>query len=88
MADLAGRMWRQAADAWYQRESGAAADLAGRAQEMDDLRTSLAAELAAGQETVPAAMEMTLVAHCYQRLGAHAVNIARRAAYLAGSTDG
>jgi phosphate uptake regulator len=55
---------------------------------MDELRASLAAELAAGQETVPAAMEMTLVAHCYQRLGAHAVNIARRAAYLAGSADG
>jgi phosphate uptake regulator len=30
-------------------------------------------------------MEMTLIAHCYQRLGAHAVNIARRVAYLAGA---
>jgi len=88
MGDLAGRMWRQAADAWYQRGRSAAADLAERAQEMDELRASLAAELAAGQETVPAAMEMTLVAHCYQRLGAHAVNVARRAAYLAGSADG
>jgi phosphate uptake regulator len=29
-------------------------------------------------------MEMTLVARCYVRLGAHAVNIARRVAYLAG----
>ena len=29
---------------------------------------------------------MTLVARCYRRLGAHAVNIARRAAYLAGPT--
>jgi phosphate uptake regulator len=55
---------------------------------MDDLRAAMATELATGQDTVPAAMEMTLVAHCYQRLGAHAVNIARRAAYLAGSADG
>jgi phosphate transport system protein len=85
-ADLVGRMWRQAADAWYQRDRSTAADLAECAQEMNELRASLTAELAAGQATVPAAMEMTLVAHCYQRLGAHAVNIARRAAYLAGST--
>jgi len=29
-------------------------------------------------------MEMTLVARCYERLGAHAVNVARRVGYLAG----
>jgi phosphate uptake regulator len=33
-------------------------------------------------------MEMTLIAHCYERLGAHAVNIARRVAYLAGPVAG
>jgi phosphate uptake regulator len=33
---------------------------------------------------LPVTMEMTLVARCYERLGAPAVNIARRAAYLAG----
>jgi len=31
------------------------------------------------------AMEMTLVARFYERLGDHAVNVARRVAYLAGS---
>jgi phosphate uptake regulator len=30
-------------------------------------------------------MEMTLVARFYERLGDHAVNIARRVVYLAGS---
>ena len=88
MAGLAGGMWRQAADAWYQRDRGAAAALAGRAREMDELHAALTAELASGQVTTPVAMEMTLVARCYQRLGAHAVNIARRAAYLAGSAGG
>lgn len=88
MADLAGRMWRQAADAWYQRDRNAAAALAGHAQEMDELHASLAAELSSGLMTAPAAMEMTLVARCCQRLGAHAVNIARRAGYLAGSAGG
>ena len=88
MADLAGGMWRQAADAWYQRDRSAAAALAGRAREMDELHAALTAELASGQVTTPVAMEMTLVARCYQRLGAHAVNIARRAGYLAGSAGG
>ena len=88
MGDLVGRMWSQAADAWYQRDRAAAAALAARAQEIDELHASLAAELGAGQVTVPAAMETTLVARCYQRLGAHAVNIARRSAYLAGSAGG
>jgi phosphate transport system protein len=88
MGDLASGMWRQAADAWYQRDRRAAAALAGRGQEMGELHASLAAELGAGQVTAPAAMAMTLVARCYQRLGAHAVNIARRSGYLAGSAGG
>ena len=33
---------------------------------------------------LPVTMEMTLVARDYERLGAHAVNIARRVVYLAG----
>jgi hypothetical protein len=49
-----------------------------------ELHASLTAELAAGGMRLPATMEMTLVARCYERLGAHAVNIARRVAYLAG----
>ena len=34
--------------------------------------------------SVPVTMEMTLAARDYERLGAHAVNIARRVVYLAG----
>jgi phosphate uptake regulator len=34
---------------------------------------------------LPVTMEMTLVARFYERLGAHALNIARRVVYLAGS---
>ena len=45
----------------------------------------LIAELASGQMSVPVTMEMTLAARDYERLGAHAVNIARRVVYLAGS---
>jgi phosphate transport system protein len=85
MGDLAAGMWRQAADSWYERDREAAAVLAERDEGMDELHASLTAELAAGQISVPVAMEMALVARDYERLGAHAVNIARRVIYLAGS---
>ncbi|HTS99038.1 MAG TPA: phosphate signaling complex protein PhoU [Streptosporangiaceae bacterium] len=85
MGDLISDMWRQAADSWYQRDRSAAAALEERDEEMDELHTSLVAELASGQMALPVTMEMRLVAHFYERLGAHAVNIARRVVYLAGS---
>ena len=85
MGELAAGMWRQAADAWYERDREAAAVLAERDEGMDELHASLTAELAAGQMGVPVSMEMALVARDYERLGAHAVNIARRVVYLAGT---
>jgi phosphate transport system protein len=85
MGDLASAMWRQAADSWYQRDKNAARLLAERDEEMDELHAALTAELAAGQMRVPVAMEMSQAARDYERLGAHAVNIARRVIYLAGS---
>ena len=85
MGTLVSDMWRQAADSWYRRDRSAAAVLAERDDEMDELYASLIAELASGQMAVPVTMEMTLVARFYERLGDHAVNIARRVIYLAGS---
>jgi phosphate transport system protein len=85
MGNLAADMWRQAADCWYQRNKSGAFALEDRDQEMDQLYSSLIAELASGRMTVPVTMEMTLVARFYERLGDHAVNIARRVVYLAGS---
>jgi phosphate transport system protein len=85
MSELASGMWRQAVDSWRQRDRFAAFALGERDEEMDDLHASLIAELASGPMSLPVAMEMALVARCYERLAAHAVNIARRVAYLAGS---
>jgi phosphate transport system protein len=85
MGALAAAMWRQAADAWYQRDRTAALALAERDESMDELHASLIAELASGQMPLPVAMEMALVARNYERLGAHTVNIARRVVYLAGT---
>jgi phosphate transport system protein len=84
MGQLASQMWRQAADCWYQRDRLAVAALAERDKAMDDLYATLFAELAAGGMSARATMELTLVARCYRRLAAHAVNIAHRVVYLAG----
>jgi phosphate transport system protein len=85
MGNLASSLWRDAVDSWYQRDRSAAAKLAERDDEMHQLYASLIAELAAGRMSLPVTMEMTLVARFYERLGDHAVNIARRVVYLAGS---
>ena len=84
MGNLASSMWREAVDSWYQRDRAAAAKLDERDDEMDELYASLTAELAAGRMSLPVTMEMTLVARFYERLGDHAVTIARRVVYLAG----
>jgi len=85
MGNLASAMWRQAADAWYKRDRTAAFALEERDDEMDELHASLIAELASGRMTLPVTMELTVAARLYERLGDHAVNIARRVVYLAGS---
>jgi phosphate transport system protein len=85
MGDLASDMWRRTADSWYQRDHSAAAVLAGRDNEMEQLHASLIAELSSGRMTLPVTIEMTLMAPLYERLGRHAVNIAGQVIYIAGS---
>jgi len=84
--DLASGMWRQTADAWYTRDRTAGPALSESQRQLGDLHASLTADLASGQTSMPVTMEMTQVARCYERLGAHAVNIGRRVTYLAGPT--
>ena len=88
MGDLAWSMWRQVADSWRHRDRTVALALGERHDTMNELHANLIAELASGRMTLPAAMEMTLVARFYERLGDHAVNLARRVIYLAGSAPG
>jgi phosphate transport system protein len=87
MADLASGLWQQASEAWYHRDRAAAAALSGHGTEMDRLRARLTAEIATAHTPAPAAMEMSLTARDYERLGAHAVNITRRVTYLAGGKN-
>jgi phosphate transport system protein len=86
MGNLVSDMWRRTADAWYQRDRSVALSLVDLHDDMDDLHASLIAELASGQMALPVTMDMTLVARDYKRLSAHALNIARRVVYLAGTT--
>jgi phosphate transport system protein len=84
MGDTAVDMWNRATNAWIQRDGSVAAALEERDDDMDGLHSALMAELASGKMSLPVAMEMTLVARYYERLGDHAVNIARRVVYPAG----
>jgi phosphate transport system protein len=85
MGRVGVEMWRDAADAYTNRSSSAAAELRERDDELDELHTSITAELVTGKLTLPVALEMALVARFYERLGDHAVNVAERVRYLAGT---
>jgi phosphate transport system protein len=84
MGNLASDMWRRTADSWYQRDHSAAAVLAERDNEMDELHASLIAELSSGRMALAVTIEMTLMAPLYARLSGHAVNIAGQVIYIAG----
>jgi phosphate transport system protein len=88
MSDTGVEMWDQAATAWQERDPVAVEVLRDRDEEMDGLHATLMAELASGAMSLPVTMDMTLVARFYERLGDHAVNIARRVEYLAGHDAG
>ena len=85
MGNLASDMWRRAADSWYERDHSAAAVLAERDNEMDELHASLIAELSSGRMELAVTIEMTLLAPLYERLSDHAVNVAGQIIYIAGS---
>jgi phosphate transport system protein len=84
MGDVAGAMWRDLASAWSSRQLEDVDHLDDVDEELDELHASLVAEVASTATSTSVAMEMALVARFYERLGDHAVNIARRLAYLAG----
>ena len=84
MGAVGAAMWRRAADAWYHKDGSIAAELQRDDDQMDDLHRELMEFLETGSTTLSVALNMTLVARFYERLGDHAVNIARRVVFLAG----
>jgi phosphate transport system protein len=92
LVDQMGRvgveLWRMAADAYAERDGGAARRIEIGDDELDELHTSLTAEIASGSVSLPVAIEMALVGRFYERLGDHAVNIARRMEYTGPAAGG
>ena len=76
MAEVALEMWRDATDAYGDR-SARAGSLAEDDEEIDILHERLTGEMTA--ETMPTAIgaQVTLLGRFYERLGDHAVNLAR-----------
>jgi phosphate transport system protein len=83
MAEVALEMWRETAEAYGDRDSRSAS-LAEDDEEMDILHERLTGEIAA--ETMPTSIgaQVTLLARFYERLGDHAVDLARRIEMLQG----
>ena len=79
-------LWRKAADAWVERDGEAATHLDQADDRLDDLHDRLVAELGEGGIELADALQTTLVARFYERLGDHAVHIAERVRYLANGS--
>jgi phosphate transport system protein len=78
MGQRAAVMWRAAASAYLERDRTMAERLRRWDDELDDLHVTLTVELATTALPVATAIEMGLVARFLERLGDHAVNVARR----------
>ena len=78
MSDVAGELWHRASDCFAGEAIFTGTAFRSLDDELDDLHVQLSSELADAAISVPAAIEMGLVARFYERLGDHAVNIAHR----------
>lgn len=77
MSEVALVMWHAVADA-YADGSARSVALDDADDEMDELHERLTAEIAKGAMPVAFAAQVTLLARFYERLGDHAVNLAKR----------
>jgi predicted phosphate transport protein (TIGR00153 family) len=78
MSAVAVRMWRSAGSAYRQRSRDASFQLGEADDELDELAASLVSEGVTGGVGPQEAIDLALIARFYERLGDHAVNLARR----------
>jgi predicted phosphate transport protein (TIGR00153 family) len=78
MSDIAVDMWKVAGTAYRQRSRDVGFRLSDADNELDDLATSLVNEGVAEGTEPQVAVDLALIARYYERLGDHAVNLARR----------
>ncbi len=84
MADVGVEMWQAVALAYAERSLRAHA-LDEADEELDILHGRLTDEVGEAQMPAPVAAQVTLIARFYERLGDHAVNLARRIETLSGA---
>jgi phosphate transport system protein len=77
MSDLALEMWHEAANS-YTRRTAAGTLLDEADEELDILRDRLTKEVATAAMPASVAAQVTLIGRFYERLGDHAVNLAKR----------
>ena len=77
MSDVALDMWKQAAEA-YQAGTAVGAELDEADEELDILHERLTQEVAGSDMAAHVSAQVTLLGRFYERLGDHAVNLARR----------
>lgn len=76
-------MWQQLSDAYGTRSREAAFTLDEADEELDELCAALVSEGTSDAEDPHVAVDLALIARFYERLGDHAVNLARRVDILA-----
>jgi phosphate transport system protein len=83
MCDAGIRIWQLSSRAYAERGQNITFDISDADDELDNLSANLLHEGAAGGVEPAVAAELALVARFYERLGDHAVNLARRSAAMA-----
>jgi len=83
MCDAGIRMWQLSSRAYAERSRDLSFEINEADDELDNLSVELLCEGAAGGVDPAIAAELALVARFYERLGDHAVNLARRSAAMA-----
>jgi predicted phosphate transport protein (TIGR00153 family) len=82
MCDCGIRMWQLSSRAYAERSRDLSFEINEADDELDNLSASLLREGGAGGVEPAVAAEVALVARFYERLGDHAVNLARRSAAM------
>ncbi len=83
MCDIGIRMWQLSSRAYAERSRDLSFEISEADDELDNLSAALLSEGGAGGVDPKVAAELALVARFYERLGDHAVNLARRSAAMA-----
>lgn len=78
MSDIAVQMWQGTQAAYHQRSRQASFSVSDADDELDDLANRLVIEGTSQGSDPEVAVNLALIARFYERLGDHAVNLARR----------